>query len=101
MDMKSIQFTANLYISMKILVAVFLIFSFRMSYAAESYEVQASVNDESFLINGEKFKAKTFCFNMEQGDQVIFMVGSPLGVCATATLYNIRTRRTCEVWCGD
>ncbi len=64
-----------------------------------SYEIEVSHNDELFVINGEKFEAKTYCFNMEEGDRVIFLDGSPLGACASATLLNLRTRDKCEVWC--
>lgn len=64
-----------------------------------SYEIEVSHNDELFIINGEKFEAKTYCFNMEEGDQVIFLEGSPLGACASATFLNLRSRDKCEVWC--
>lgn len=67
--------------------------------AADSYEIQSSDNDEIFVINDEKFQAKTYCFNMEEGDRVIFISGSPLGVCVSATLLNLRTKDKCEVWC--
>lgn len=33
----------------------------------------------------------TYCSNMEKGDRVIFLDGSALGACATATLLNLRT----------
>lgn len=64
-----------------------------------SYEIEVSHNDELFVINGEKFEAQTYCFNMEEGDSVIFLDGSPLGACASATLLNLRTRDKCQVWC--
>lgn len=64
-----------------------------------SYEIEVSHNDELFVINGEKFEAKTYCFNMEEGDRVIFIEGSALGACASATLINLRTKQKCEVWC--
>lgn len=64
-----------------------------------SYEIEHSHNDELFIINGEKFEAKTYCFNMEEGDRVIFIEGSALGACASAILVNLRTNNKCEVWC--
>lgn len=80
-----------------------LVFIFTMSsaevYAASTYELEASVNDETFIINGEKFKAKTYCFNMWKGDRVMFVEGSPYGACSSAMLLNMRTKNTCEVWC--
>lgn len=67
--------------------------------AQTSYVIQVAHNDELFIINGEKFKAKTYCFNMEKGDRVIFVAGSPHGVCTTAKLLNLRTQKVCDVWC--
>lgn len=64
-----------------------------------NYAVEASANDETFVINREVFKAKTYCFNFEKGDRVVFVEGSPLGACASAKLLNLRTNEVCEVWC--
>ncbi|MGA8489680.1 MAG: hypothetical protein WB711_04610 [Terriglobales bacterium] len=63
------------------------------------YTIEASANDETFVINGEVFKAKTYCFNFDKSDRVKFIDGSPLGACASATLLNLRTGKVCEVWC--
>jgi len=68
---------------------------------APSYIIEASANDETFVINGEVFKAQTYCFNFGKGDRVKFIEGSPLGACASAKLLNLRTEEMCEVWCGD
>ena len=67
--------------------------------ATNSYEITVSNNDELFIINGEKFEAKTYCFNMNVGDKVIFLEGSPLGACASAELLNLHTNKRCKVWC--
>lgn len=67
--------------------------------ATKGYAIQASANDETLVINGEIFKAKTYCFNFDKGDRVIFVSGSPSGACASARLLNVRTGRTCDVWC--
>lgn len=69
------------------------------SGSADIYEIEVSHDDEFFIINGEKFEARTYCFNMEEGDAVIFLEGSALGVCVTATILNLRTRKTCDLWC--
>ena len=71
----------------------------RPSRRADSYEIEVSHNDELFIINGEKFKAQTYCFNMEEGEPVIFLEGSPFGACASAVILNLRTREKCDVWC--
>ena len=63
------------------------------------YEIQVSHGEELFIINDEKYEAKTYCFNMEEGDQVLFIEGSPYGACVSAKLLNLRTEKFCEVWC--
>ena len=67
--------------------------------AATEYEIEVSHNDELFIINDEKYEAKTYCFNMEEGDRVIFLEGSPYGACASTSILNLRTKKVCEVWC--
>jgi hypothetical protein len=71
------------------------------SGSTPGYVVEASVNDDTFVINGEVFKAKTYCFNFDNGDHVKFVEGSPSGACASATLLNLRSGEVCEVWCGE
>ena len=79
-------------------LAVALLLS-REARAATSYEVKAAVNDETFIINGEVFKAKTWCFNVEEGDRVIFIEGSASGACSSAVFFDLRSEEKCEVWC--
>ncbi|MDD5081440.1 MAG: hypothetical protein PHC58_05575 [Candidatus Omnitrophica bacterium] len=67
--------------------------------AYTKYYIEHSHNDELFIINGEKFEAKTYCFGMEDGDPVVFLDGSPYGACASATILNLRTKNECECWC--
>ena len=67
--------------------------------AADSYEIEVAHNDEVFIINGEKFEAKTYCLGWDSGEYVIFLDGSPYGACTNATLYNINRKEKCEVWC--
>lgn len=82
-----------------ICLSIFLVFSYTNVYALTTYTIDASVNDEKFVINGETFEAKTYCFNMDEGDQVAFLEGSPFGACVSATIYNTRTKMNCELWC--
>ena len=63
------------------------------------YLIEVSHNDELFIINGEKYEAKTYCFNMNEGDSIIFLEGSAFGVCVSAELLNLRTGNECRVWC--
>lgn len=63
------------------------------------YRIAAAHNDETFIINGEKFEAKTYCLSWEVGEQILFVDGNPNGVCVTATLVNVDRNETCEVWC--
>lgn len=67
--------------------------------SSTSYTIDFSHNDELFIINGEKFKAKTYCFGMEQGDRVFFVEESPFGACTSAKLINTRNEKLCDVWC--
>ena len=67
--------------------------------ARDRYEIEVSVNDEKFVINGELFEAKTYCFDMEEGDLVVFIEGSPNGVCVSAKFINLRNGNVCGVWC--
>lgn len=69
------------------------------AHAASKHEIEVSHNDELFVINGEKYEAKTYCFNMRESDEVIFVKGSALGACASAEILNLRTNKVCEVWC--
>jgi hypothetical protein len=64
-----------------------------------AYTIQAAADDETFVIDGEVFKAQTYCFNVERGDRVKFLEGSPLGACASASFLDLRTSEVCEVWC--
>jgi hypothetical protein len=65
----------------------------------ESYQIEVAHDDELFIINGEKFEAQTYCLGWEEGDEVLFLDGSPFGACASAELLNLRTREKCDVWC--
>lgn len=61
--------------------------------------IAVSVNDEFFVINGNKYKAKTYCFGQEVGDRVEFIEGSRFGACTSARWVNRRNNRVCAVWC--
>lgn len=69
------------------------------AHAASKYEIEVSHNDELFVINGEKYEARTYCFNMRESDKVIFIKGSAFGACASAEILNLRTNKVCKVWC--
>lgn len=66
---------------------------------AKGYLIEVSHNDELFIINGEKYEAKTYCLGWEQGERVMFLEGSALGVCTSAKLLNLNRNEVCEVWC--
>jgi len=63
------------------------------------YKIEVSDNNELFIINGEKFKAKTYCLGWDMGDKIQFIEGSAMGVCTSAKLLNINRNSICEVWC--
>jgi hypothetical protein len=68
-------------------------------FAKTTYEIEKAINDETFIINGEVFKAQTYCFNVNESDKVIFTEGSALGACASAEFVDLRTGNICKVWC--
>ena len=67
--------------------------------AMNSYQIEFAHNDEVFVINGETFEAKTYCLGWNVGDSVVFIDGSPNGACASAELFNVNRKETCQVWC--
>ena len=68
-------------------------------YAATYYIVETEHNNELYIINGEKYEAKTYCYGINEGDRVIFLEGSPLGACSSAVIYDLDTKEKCELWC--
>lgn len=65
----------------------------------DSYIIENSHDNELFIINDETFEARTYCYGMEKGDEVIFLDGSPRGACATAEVLNLRTKDRCDLRC--
>ncbi len=63
------------------------------------YMVESDHNDEIFMINGEKFEAQSYCMDLYEGDEVVFIEGSPFGACTSATVVNLRTKNRCDLWC--
>lgn len=63
------------------------------------YLIDIAINDETFFINGKKFKAKLYCLGWDKGNKVVFVKGSSLGACVSATLFNVNLNQSCEVWC--
>ena len=46
------------------------------AYALETYVIEVSHNDELFIINGEKFEAQSYCFDVEAGDWLVELPAS-------------------------
>lgn len=65
----------------------------------QGYLIEVAHNDELFIINGEKYEAKTYCLGWNEGEEIIFLEGSALGVCVSAKLLNVGRQEVCEVWC--
>ena len=63
------------------------------------YPIEVAHNDELFVINGEKYKAKTYCLGWEEGEAISFLEGSAFGACVSAKLLNLDREDVCEVWC--
>lgn len=82
-----------------IMTLIFTLFIISSAFAATYYEIEVAHDDELFIINDEKYRAKTYCFGWDEGDMVTFLEGSEYGACVSAVLYNQNRRETCEVWC--
>lgn len=67
--------------------------------SVSTYRIEKETNNEIFLINGEKFKAKTYCLGWYEGDEIAFLDGSPYGACASASLLNFNREDVRDVWC--
>ena len=67
--------------------------------SGDDYEIEVAHKDEFFIINGEKFEAKTYCLGWDEGERVKFIDGSPNGICTSAELLNLDRNETCDVWC--
>ena len=63
------------------------------------YAVESSVDDDTFVINGHVFHAKSFCLHVREGDMVVFIEGRADAYCSTATFVNVRTGERCQVLC--
>ncbi|WP_425416126.1 hypothetical protein [Oricola indica] len=84
---------------MRQLIAISLVCYANVGWAADFYEIEVAHNDEVFVINGEVYEAQTYCLGWEEGESVMFLSGSPYGVCVSAELLNLDRRETCNVWC--
>ena len=84
---------------MRVFLTALLLFLPTTLYAADSYQIEVAHNDDFFIINGEKYEAKTYCLGWDEGDNVVFLEGSEYGACVSAKLYNLNKEETCEVWC--
>ena len=70
-------------------------------FAASEYKVQASINDNQFVINGKTFGARMKCPNINNGDTVIFIEGNAEGRCTKAKIKDVTTGVVCKVWCQE
>ena len=70
-----------------------------LSHSRRSYPIEVAHNDELFVINGEKYEAKTYCLGWDEGESVFFLEGSAFGACVSAKLLNLDREEICEVWC--
>ncbi len=71
----------------------------RHSGNGRRFEVQAAIDDETFVINGKIFKAQTACYGISRGDEVLFVQGNASVDCATAAFVVLPNSEKCEVWC--
>lgn len=60
--------------------------------------IEKAINDQTFIIAGKIFEAKTFCIGTMDGDKVQFTEGGP-GICFSAKFVNLRSGQVRDVWC--
>jgi hypothetical protein len=63
-----------------------------------SATIEKAINDQTFIIAGKVFEAKTFCIGTMDGDNIQFTEGRP-GICFSAKFVNLRSGQVCDVWC--
>ena len=63
------------------------------------FAVESSENDEVFVINGRKYRAKTYCYGLFPGARVKFIEGSSVGDCDSAKIVNLNRDQVCSLWC--
>ena len=63
--------------------------------------VVASENNNTFVIStmrdNETFVAKTLCYDVQEGDNVLFSLS--IRTCTSNRFVNLRNGQSCEVWC--
>ena len=69
------------------------------SEGPKRHRLSVAANDETFVVEGSVFKAKTYCFGFAEGDEIVFAAGGPGGICTSATIVHLQSGKTCEVWC--
>lgn len=69
------------------------------SASVSQYAIELSHDNETFFINGKRYQARTYCADMRIGDPIIFAKGGVSVACSTAEVINLRTNRSCELWC--
>jgi len=82
-----------------ILIIGMFILSNLKTYAYSRYYIEHAYEDEFFIINNNKFEAKTYCLGWSEGEIIKFISGSPFGNCTSALIYNETLDDICEVWC--
>ena len=63
------------------------------------FTIEAATDDSTFVINGDVFTAKLYCFGFDEGDSVIFTEGRPGAICLSAKFVSLVNGKSCEVWC--
>ena len=65
------------------------------------YEVDKVLSNGYYIINGITFRPHTSCKMLAKNDKVKFTNGSPTGNCVSATIYDLRTNSSCQLFCEE
>lgn len=79
-----------------ILTILAVLISTTSAFANTPSTVEASMNDQMFIISSQLFQAETDCFNVRVGDQVL--LGKDGRQCVSEFL-NLSTGSVCKVKC--
>jgi hypothetical protein len=80
------------------LIDVTMVFTLFTALHAEATMIETVEDIQYFVIDGQKFTAKTFCYEYYDGTYVTFSTGSSDGNCMEAK-FSDGSALPCEVWC--
>ncbi len=63
------------------------------------YQVEKVLDNGYYIINGVPWQPHTSCKTLKEGDEVKFLEGNIDGECVSATIRDLNSKTTCQLWC--